>query len=227
MAFFDYNVDTTGTQLLPPQLRQPIHLEWLRVVLSQIKYLYELFFNSFIAGNTSVDWNPLFFYAPGDYTVWTDKAVYINTFLDIGTPPTGDINSAKTWRKVQELFIGVDERVKYNSQLIVFEYALNKYFRVPTTDPQIYIENTALDTNVFLMGNSGETSSAMYNNSVFTEDFMFNAPTFTGATTAYTIWVKAALFTSLGATALDRENTVRQFADKYNLAGLTYKVDTF
>ena len=35
------------------------------------------------------------------------------------------------------------------------------------------------------------------------------------------------LFNTLGTTTTNKENTIRQFADKYNLAGSTYNVITY
>ena len=43
----------------------------------------------------------------------------------------------------------------------------------------------------------------------------------------FTINVPLALFTTLGTDNTNRENTIRIFADKYVLSGITYNVTTY
>jgi hypothetical protein len=43
----------------------------------------------------------------------------------------------------------------------------------------------------------------------------------------FTINVPSALFATLGNNLTNRENTIRSFADKYVLAGITYNIITY
>jgi hypothetical protein len=56
---------------------------------------------------------------------------------------------------------------------------------------------------------------------------MGNAPTYIVNAYDYTINVPIAIFNTLGTTTTNKENTIRQFADKYNLAGMNYNIITY
>jgi hypothetical protein len=67
----------------------------------------------------------------------------------------------------------------------------------------------------------------MPNSSINSVDYMGNMPTYITGTFDFTINVPLDLFDTLGTTTTNKENTIRQFADKYNLAGTTYNVITY
>ena len=52
-------------------------------------------------------------------------------------------------------------------------------------------------------------------------------PTYQTSVYDYTIFVPDAVYTALGSTANDREYAIRNFADKYNLAGMQYDVQSY
>lgn len=231
MSFFDYDTDILGEQLLPPKLRQPKQLAWLKTLFRPtIQWLRDFFFDSYSTTQSLLPWVILTNYNRGDRVIW-GRAVYqckaANASLIPFNQPTGGQFSDIYWFKLQDLFIGADERLTYNSQLIKFEYELNKYFLVPSSDPQIYITNNFPNLSVFVMGDSGQNSSVMYDNSLLSSAWMYDSASFPIFDGNYTINVPAALFATLGTTSTDQENTVRNFANKYNLAGLMYGVTTF
>lgn len=226
MSFYDFDTNIVGPQLMPPELRKSKHLAWIRVILSPVQYLRDLFFNLFIGGQVYPIYGAFTPYNRGDRVTNYDKAVYeclINGTVSGLSGPSGD----PAWMKVVELFIGVDERVLYSSQIIVLEYALNKYFLVQPADPQIYISNNTTSTIVFVMGNSGTYSSNLANDSNFSTSWMSNSPSFSAPLPPFTVYVPSALFATLGLNVQDQENTVRQFVDRYRLGGITYNVTTF
>jgi hypothetical protein len=75
------------------------------------------------------------------------------------------------------------------------------------------------------MGETGEYSSVMPNNSQYQQNFLVNNYTVSDGF-AYTIYVPLAVWTPLASNDTDRENLIRSFADKYNLAGMIYDVQS-
>lgn len=228
MAFYDFNTNTIGPQLIPPQLRLTVHLAWLRVLLLPgIQYLRDLIFDVYFGGQRYPIYSAFNPYNRGDRVTGYDKALYQCLVNGTVSGLSGPYNDP-AWMKIQDNFIGVDERVKYNSQFMVLELALNTFFLVLTTDPdQIYLQTNSRDSSVFVMGQTGETSSAMYNNSLFSTAAMYNDPTFVAFAANFTVFVPNGVLATLGNTAQDQENAIRQFVDKYKLAGLTYLVSGY
>jgi hypothetical protein len=162
-------------------------------------------------------------YTKTERVIYSDKKVY-----ECIEDAIAGINCDNTvyWVKINDNFIGASERAKYNSQKIVFEYALNKWFRVPSGDPQIYIVNNIIASSAFLMGATGTYSSAMASGSVFSTSYM--GASYSVATLFdYTIYVPLAVFNAQGTTIPNRETTIRNFADIYNLIGMKYNIITY
>ena len=203
--------------LYPPILRKAVHLAWGKVIMKPLQWLHNTIFISYANGATDLDYNNATAYALGDRVVYTDRGQYEAKQATTGNLPT----DSDYWHKVNDNYIGARERAKYNSRKIVFEFALNKWFQ--TTG--IYITNTSIGAQSFLMGGSGDTSSAMYNNSTNQQQFLTNS--FTSNLSAFTIFVPLAKFNSLATNDTDRENIIRNVADVYVLAGMTYTVTTY
>jgi hypothetical protein len=233
MSIYSYDNKIVAEQIAPPTLRQSKFLAWLYVITKPVQSLWDFAFNGYKDGSTfdyDLDDTFLFFpigfvFTKGDVIKYS-KGIYvcIETFSFTGTIDLTKFN------KLQDNFLGVEERIKYNSQKILFEYAMNTWFSVPNS----YIPNPIFITNnfiqsetIFLMGGSSETSSVMPNNSVYSVDYMGNVPAYIATTFDFTINVPLDLFNTLGTNAANKENTIRQFADKYNLAGTTYNVITY
>jgi hypothetical protein len=233
MALYDYDNEIVAEQLTPPALRESKFLSWLYVITKPIQNLWSLIFEDYKIGSSYPEFDILVTYNFGDRVFYTDKAIYECTALNpdgtaggvLGIAPVSTYAYAY-WTKVNNDFIGVDERIKYNSQLIVLEYALNKWFLNLSATDQIYVNTNAITSNIFLMGETGTYSSTMANSSPFSLYFMPEDATFPTQYN-FTINVPAALFTTLGTNSTNRENTVRAFADKYVLSGITYNVTTY
>jgi hypothetical protein len=223
MAIYDIDVDFVSANLIPPQLRKPKMLAWLQTLGFNLK-AFDRIFNWFRTSNLST-WAYVYdvstTYGLNTAVIYEDNSVYmyINTTSTSGNLPS----DPNYWVLVQSNFIGVDKRIGANAQKIVFEFTLNRWFR--TTG--IYITNTTTFTTPFVMGTSGALSSSMPINSTFQLQYLGNSYTYTSSLSDYTIFVPVAFFTTLGTTALNRENAVRNFADLYNLAGMTYTVQTY
>lgn len=223
MSFYDFDTTILGKQLLPPQLRQAIQLAWIRVILTPIQWCRDRFFDDYIGGVTANQWDSVTTYFKGVYVVYSDRAVYWCKKTNINTPCD---QYPDYWIKTQDCFIGVDERLKYNAQIIVFEYALNRWFQNVGATNQIYIQINDTNGDVMLMANSSNLSSKMSNQSLFSVAFMGNS--YSPSTQYdYTIYVPAALFATLGVTVTDQENAIRIIANKYNVAGMSYNITTY
>ena len=227
MSIYTFDNEIASEQLTPPVLRTTKFLAWLKVLVNPTGWLWQLIFEDYSDGQLYASWTSPTVYALGARVTWTDKANYEcieGHISNVGLEPSGGIYSATYWVKIQDNFIGANQRVKFNSQIIVLEHALNKWYQVSAISSQIYI-GINIAPNVFVMGNSGATSSKMPNDSVFMLDYLGVTPNF--AATEFTVYVPAALYATLGTNATNRENNVRRFVDKYKISGITYNVTTY
>lgn len=142
MSLYTYNPFRASEELTPHQLRQNKMMAWLRVLLRPTKYLTDIF-KKYREGANYDLYDNATNYTKGDRVVWNDYAVYEARVATVGVYPTGASLSSTNWRKILDSFIGADERVRYNGQLIIFEYAINRAFRV-TAPPYIYVESMAV-----------------------------------------------------------------------------------
>ena len=230
MAIYDYDNQIVGEQLTPPVLRTAKQLSWINTLTAAVQNLWSLIFEDYRVGSVYPSFNIATIYDFGNKIIWDDKCIYEATCTDsLGVAQSFSgvyPNNAVFWTKVNDNFIGSDERVKYNSQLIVLEYALNNWFLNLTATDQIFIATNNITSNLFLMGQTGTYSSTMANSSVFSAYFMPNVASYPTQYN-FTINVPLALFTTLGTDNTNRENTIRIFADKYVLSGITYNVTTY
>ena len=218
MAIYDYNSNTVAEQLTPPTLRGSKFLAWLYVLVKPIQDLHDLIFSDYKTGNVYTDYNNLTTYNFGERVRWTDKAIY----ECIATTSLGNLPSDATkWVKVNDVFIGTDERVKYSSQKLLYEQALNTFFI--TTG--IYIQNNFVSVgNVFVMDSTSEESSYMANSNDSQPDFMDYTATYSSAIYDFTIYVPVLFYTSLGINA---NTIISTYANKYKLAGMQFNVITY
>lgn len=208
---------------MPPALRHTIHLSWLKVILKPIQSFWKLIFVDYKDGSLYSVYDVSLGYVRTNRVVYSDRKVYeciLNASAGI-TP-----SNATYWVKVNDNFIGASERVKYNAQKIVFEYALNKWFFVDPLADQIYIENNIVNASFFLMGGqTGETSSKLPQFSINATSYLGNV--YSPTNNDFTIYVPVAVFNAQGSTTANREQAIRNFADMYNLAGMIYNVSTY
>lgn len=229
MSIYTYSVNYVVENLLPPILRQVKQIAWLKVIAKPLDWLSDRL-TDYIDGTDlgTKQWSSLTTYnRDSDPVIWTDSKVYQcikDGALGVNYAPTGTANSLTYWIEVLPNWIGTKERIKYNSQIIILEYALNKiFFNVGVAD-QIHVE-TLTTIDGFVMFTTSAGSSEMYTNSLYTGEFMFTE--YSPTQNNFTVWVPAALFATLGSTTQDRENSIRKVVDKYRIPGITYNVDTF
>jgi len=225
MALYNFDNEIVAEQLTPPSLREPKFLAWLYVLTKPIQNKWSLIFEDYKDGTSYANYSGATTYDFGDRVTYTDKAIYEATYTDsngVAQSFSGEAPTNTTfWTKVNDIFIGAKERVAYSAQKLVFEYALNRFF----ITSGIYITNNFVDVgNVFVMDLSSTESSVMPLNSIEQEDYMDLTATYATAIYDYTIFVPVAYHTSLGT---DADLIIRTFADKYNLAGMQYDIQTY
>lgn len=210
-------------KLYPPHLRLSLHLAWGFVLTKPLQWLRDLTFEIYTEGAPYLYWDFSTAYLTGDRVYYNDRGVYEALQNSTGTFP--DV-APTFWRKILDNHIGVRERMRYNSQKLLFEFALNRWFDIDVSaNPPIYITNNAISTSPFLMGQSGQTSSTMARNSINSLSYMGNTPSYNSD--AFTIYVPILVFNTLASNNTDRENIIRNFADRYKIAGIQYNVVTY
>ncbi len=174
-------------------------MDFIGSITSELQYVRDIILGDFKTGGNYPVYSNATAYNAGDRVRLENKAIYERRYIDdvgavIGTTtgidPTGAALSAQTWIKLNDNYIGIDERKKYNGQLIVLTQAINNWFGV-TSAPYFWIDNN-------------------------------NA-----AGIGFALWCPNAVFLTLGPTTIDRENVVREFINRYAIAGIVYDVLTY
>lgn len=227
MGIYDVNYYKQGALAMPPNKRQPKYLMWIYSLLSPLNWLRDVVFSNYKVSATYDE------YAAGTYAKG-DRVKYGTSFYESLIDSNTDAPTTANWLKIVDNFIGVNDRVLFRSEKILFEYALNTWFntdaepcvwsKVPG-DSTIYITNNAITTGFFRVGTSEELSSSV---GFFTSSEPVGNDG--GAVTiqyAFTINIPTAVYAAIGTTAAEREQTVRNFADKYNTTGLFYNIQTY
>lgn len=219
-SIYDITFSGLWEQVLPSQKRLATWLAMGAVLLSPLQWLRDNFFARYADGSSDAVYSSVTAYLPGDRVIYTDRAVYECLLASTGNNPS----DTTYWIKIQDVFIGLRERSHYNSQKIVLEYALNRWFSV-TSAPLIYIDNNALVNNAMLVGiDEPETSTIAIN-----ENESLDAVGLTASNngTAFTIWVPTAVWNTIAASDPDRTSIIKSFADQFVLAGITYDCDNY
>ena len=207
-------------KLYPPHLRKALHLAWGTVIIAPLQSLRDLIFNEYANGSFAPKYDNATAYVVGD-KVYLNRVLYQCIEATTGNAPT---NTAY-WKVLLDNRIGIRERIKYNSRKIVLEYGLNRWFEIPSADPQIYITNNTIYGTAFILGQAGEYSSTMARSS--THQLYYLGNNYTYRSDAFTIYVPIAVFNALASNNTDRENIIRTFANNYVLSGMTYSCVTY
>jgi hypothetical protein len=192
-------------------------------------------FGTFKDGNAAAIYSGATAYAVGNQVKYTDKAVYQCWVASTGNLPT----NTNYWFKIQDNFVGIEPRCKYNAQHILFEWALNEWFgttfvNVPgssdiwigpgsPSDVVLYVGFTEVNSSLIVYGNGeAQTFIQAINIANTGDEFTINVPI--GVANALTIPPATDIAPNISA---NNENIIRQIADLYNYAGITYNVITY
>lgn len=218
---------------LPIQYRLSKFGLFVQSLLYSISYDYMVFTDYGFSNLALSHYSSAVTYGEGDRVVYK-FAEYIS--LQAGNLANNPETATTYWTKINDIFIGVNERVKYNGRKLTFEYALNRYFNTTFRQPDhvetptnsdIYISNVPVTSRSFVMYPSWYLSSIMSPRTSAPE-YMLDPPVYTASSTyQYDINIPLAVFNALGTTNPIRESIVRNFADRYNETGLIYNVVTY
>jgi len=222
MSIYDVDYNRQGVELLPPDKRFPKQIAWIYALLTPLQWLRDLIFTSYRTGSTAPA------YAPGTYAKYQQvifkQAVYVS-LIDSNTASPIDTAS---WLKIQDNFLGAEQRVLYDGQKIVLEYALNQwfgtYFRQPPNVSDIYLTMHPKPPSVFVIGGDETNSSKVYSNK--SSEYVVDSYAFTPYYNM-TINVPIAVWTALDTVVANRDKFVRSFADQYVVAGIIYNIATY
>lgn len=217
----DFNLQVI--QELPPNRRLPRFIAAAKGFVSALVYDYGIFY-AYINGSDAYVYDSGVTYGVGSRVVYN-----FQVFESLVSSNTGNIPDVSTasWRKILDYFIGASERTKYNASKIVFEYALNRFFRTTFAQPpatsDIFITNTVPAYPSFLVGYTESASSYIGDSS--SSGFVTSTEVFTTASSyQFVIHFPLSLYTALGANA---EKIIRSIADKYAISGTLYTIITY
>ena len=223
---FNYNVNFSNKweEMMPPNKRQSIYLKWGKVLLYPLQWLHARFFVDYKDGSYAANWNNSIIYPKDSFVRYTNKSIYCS----IKDTPAGitpvDI---RYWYKTQDVFIGLTDRLKYTSQLISFEYALNSYFNITFVQPPsvntIFILNNNIDVNSFLVSSDDNNSSYAANEGIQALQYVGEDYTNT-VTYSFTICYPVGLPVTLGISNDYLRQQIATIADKLKVSGTTYNI---
>lgn len=223
MAIYDIDFAKFTANMLPPDKRFSKMIAWVKIITYPLQYLVNLWFDSYRVGSVAPYYSALATYNKYDQVIY-NKIVYESLIDSNTTIPTTVAN----WKVVQQNFIGLFERIKYNGQKLVLEYALNKWFgttfRQPPSVSDIYISNNTIGIPVFRSGNIELISSSVSNSS--SSEYVVNAYSIT-VQFNFDINVPVTVYNALDPAMVNNESIFRAFADKYIPSGLTYNIVTY
>ena len=211
---YDINFDLQAAELLSPDKRDNNYLWLVRSLLTSLKWCRDLLFSSYKIGSKAQP------YATGHYKIYDqviyNKAVYYS-LIDFNI----DLPTAPTWLKIQDNFLGIDERVKFNGQNIVLEYALNQQFggtfrpQGSSSSSDIYLTNAPFTAAGFRIGQSEAFSTSV--GQTISSDQIGLRYSFIQVSN-FQISIKASVF------ALTNEQTIRDFVNNYIPVSLNFIV---
>lgn len=224
-----YNIDPVlyTNSVLPVNKRKPVHISWL-IALNKGLYWLNGLLNDYIYGVQYPYYDGGVTYNYGDRVDGSPSNTnYIYESL-VDSNTANPLTDSTKWLKVLPTSVGANDRRYFTANKMCFEYALNKYFRTTFRQPtgvdsygyrsDIYIDNNEITTPNLFIGDDGTLSYTMgYTYEDRSSGYILD-DTATYLPYQYTIYVPNTLLATYG------EQSVRNIADKYNLAPLTYIV---
>jgi hypothetical protein len=191
-------------------------------------------------GGVTSYYNAAATYNAGERIVYNYRSYESLVSSNIGNTPD---TSPNDWLLVNESFIGMAERRLYQGKKLILEYALNKYFaeelsfhgyigfRQPNnaftpTPSDIYIE-TALPTHTsIILFSDRQDPNTLF--SLPTGYYMFSSMiTGTSSTYLFNIYVPVLVYASINADSTIADKIIRNFVDRYRIAGTNYNIITY
>jgi hypothetical protein len=217
----DIDFNQQAVQTLPTAQRKTNWKIFVQALISATDWLYKVF-KSFRNGETLALYNPATTYAVGAKVQYGFSTYESLVAGNVGNTPA---TAPQYWILRNTYFIGAEERAMYTGQKLIFEYALNRYFRTTFRQPatgltsDIFLE-TYLPNNLSFIMYPDSTSDKMY--PTYSTGYMFPTPVYSIATTfKFNIHIPVAVYAALGPTA---DQIIRGVADKYAFVGTEYGI---
>lgn len=220
------NTDNFAINFLPSKKRKTIFVAFAKVLLKPLQILYNTIFGTFKSGNNAADWNNATAYVVGNQVKYIDKANYQCWVAHTNKIPT----DTAYWFKIQDKFVGIEPRMKYNAQHLLFEWLLNEWFGTTFVNTpgasDIYItNNTVIDTAFWVGITESESSVVSYNNVDISG--WIQAENLNNTVYYFTINVPISVWTALDTDITNRNKIISTFADNYVYAGINYDITTY
>jgi hypothetical protein len=231
---YDIDFNLQADNLNPPSKRLPKITAFLKALMKPLQWLRDSFFDDYVQGQQYSAWSSGTTYSFGDRVTYTDRGnyEYINETASSGNLPTDE----DYWYKIQDVYLGLNERSKYNAQKIMLERVLNTYFNTsPTATPDIYIDNNDTFAQNFVTHPLGSGNTVnVYSGPSYQDSFVFSL-SYVAQTNCFTVNVPIALSNALTSEAPDsvpnisdnRESIIKALIDKYNTASVGYNIVTY
>ena len=210
---YDIDYSLQGPELLSPDKRDGGTIALVTAFLKSVQWSRDLLLTSYKTGATAAN------YAAGTYAkdamVVYNKSVYLSLASGNIAAPT----DTTKWQIIQDNFLGTDQRVKFNGQKIVLEYALNQQFggtfRPPGSSSlsDIYLTNLPSVISGF---NVGQTEPFTQSVGQTTSSKTIGLPYPFVQINNFQVNFLTALFAST------TDKAVRNFANKYVPISLNY-----
>jgi hypothetical protein len=220
------NTDNFAINFLPSKKRLPVYSAFARVLLKPLQILYSTMFGTFKSGNNAANWSNATAYVVGNQVKYIDKAIYQCWVAHTNKIPT---NTAY-WFKIQDKFVGIEPRMKYNAHHLLFEWALNEWFGTTFVNTpgasDIYITNNSIIDTAFWVGITESESSVVSYNNVDISGWI-QAENLNNTVYYFTINVPTSVWTALDTDPTNRDKIISTFADNYVYAGINYDITTY
>jgi hypothetical protein len=220
------NTNSFAENFVPPKKRSADIVAWAKTLVFPLQVLYDTMFGTYKDGITVSDWDVATTYYIGDQVKYIDKSIYQCYRLNTGNAPTNE----NFWFKIQDKFVGIEPRMKYNSQHLVLEWALNEWFgttfvNTPGASDIFISAISVFDTTFWVGATESESSLVTYDN---TDTFgWIQAQDLTAIDYTFSINVPLAVWTALDTVVGNRDKIIMAFADTYVLAGVKYNIITY
>ena len=226
------NENLLATQILPPDKRLPNWENWMECLMTPAQYLNNLN-TMWREGSLPQIWNSADTYTNGDLVLgWFNytRGIFLS-LKNSNTDPLGDTNS---WLLIINDFIGIDERILYDGNKLILEWALNKYFgttfRQPPNIPDIYIDDSDANYGTFYISNQPYIAGQIFNHESRGYITNITYPVLaSAASTNFVIFFPSSLYVTLpGYTGTGSCDTyITNFVNNYVYDGLTYTISLY
>jgi hypothetical protein len=219
MYSVDYNQKVIET--LVPDKRQPKTVAFLQQLAKEVSGNHNQLFTIYKGFQSPTIWSA------GTYTKNTvvryAKSIYLAAENTNAEPSFSNV-----WILVSPNFMGNDFRLAIRGEKLNLEYALNTWFnttfRQPPLVSDIYLSTNVILDQIFRVGINENESSNIYKD--ISSEFVINNYLFTDQYNL-TINVPLSVYNALGSTTDIRTSIIRNFANLYISAGITYNIITY